>query len=821
MGLLIHIIQECLIGFVIKTNSSFDKIFDLIGNEKKEEYKSLLKYINRILDSSISNIELKPLHIHIEERLENNIKILISEFIIIKKFIINQQLDFSDQEINNIFLEGEIKSLKTDVSSPLQLSCHTKGWDEKRIRKERKRKRIRLKFLKTLSIKSTFNPKFLFNCQFQLYNPLVDLFSEKSYGTNIDELPLKNSYGILNPDKTLNELDNKNLIDNLESVILFDSERKQKMLNYSFEEINKWNEEYETNFKNYIIITHGREPMSFQRIRSKIDTIKEKFKIPQQTSYTILSSEIDLLFDRCSKTQIPVEFIGFSNSTFWESFLLEISIRELYELRSIKMMNIYSLCLNEDIKNHIIEELFSKAESSKLITNSTKQALLELREEDLNVIKDALTSTLDLIIDSELKTKVIEVIHKETSIILDHSVINNKTLRSKISTALSLTKSNKLVSWTDIKNINPLSTLILAYRDQGKFPNYYYPNIIESEFSAETNISAILLNFFFSRHYNWSKYNLLKDLHKYLNHTIRQTFFEWNKLKTTIQSFRPESKLNIDWNLEYEFSNSENRETFKLKLKGQSAKTCNGSDLYIYRISTEDKPRIEKINWIYDHIDFIENKFLVQKLDDILDEFNPFEKMISAHQQEEELDIIRKQFNLGDESVGRLWKILLKRIADSKGDKILYDQLKIYFESKGLKIVSFFHFKNSWINPQSESIAPLSKRIFIGLCEYLKIPRIYFVIIQRLKNASRQSSRQSTRQMNCLLSDLFNDGCFDAGINIREIISNKLSYYINNHPLDELGIDESYLLENLITLTELIQPELKLLELESIEKLDQ
>lgn len=72
--------------------------------------------------------------------------------------------------------------------------------------------------------------------------------------------------------------------------------------------------------------------------------------------------------------------------------------------------------------------------------------------------------------------------------------------------------------------------------------------------------------------------------------------------------------------------------------------------------------------------------------------------------------------------------------------------------------------------------------------------------------------------MNQLLKDLFNDGCFDNDGNPKEIINNRLDYYKANHPLDDLGIDENYLADNLATLVELIKPELKPGELESIEK---
>ncbi|MBK7220047.1 MAG: hypothetical protein IPH94_01520 [Saprospiraceae bacterium] len=72
--------------------------------------------------------------------------------------------------------------------------------------------------------------------------------------------------------------------------------------------------------------------------------------------------------------------------------------------------------------------------------------------------------------------------------------------------------------------------------------------------------------------------------------------------------------------------------------------------------------------------------------------------------------------------------------------------------------------------------------------------------------------------MNQLLKDLFNDGCFDTDRNPKEIINNRLDYYKANHPLDDLGIDEKYLAVNLVTLVELIQSELKPVELESFEK---
>src|SRR5699024_164883 len=107
--------------------------------------------------------------------------------------------------------------------------------------------------------------------------------------------------------------------------------------------------------------------------------------------------------------------------------------------------------------------------------------------------------------------------------------------------------------------------------------------------------------------------------------------------------------------------------------------------------------------------------------------------------------------------------------------------------------VSLLHFKNNWLNPESDSMAPLSKKVFIELCNFLNLPKTYFILVQRLRNISKQSSRQSTRRMNRLLQDLFNDSSFDKDVDTKNIIKTNLDKYKKEHPLDELGIDEKYL----------------------------
>lgn len=818
-----HILPQ-LNSFTNESRNSLANIISEIQNDSKTEFTEIICYLEHLLNLCFlsTNTGLSSLHIHIENEFDDSQKLLISEFLNIKLFKYYHSIDIQIDETNISLIEF-ISEIETKLNG-LEMRCPNgasgknggnriwKNWV-----KEKREKRSLLEFYIALNKNSSIKPKSIFNVQKNFCSSLSQIFEFRPYCTKLND---KNkSYNLLNAANTLNEIDlaNNEIIDELDSVILFDCERKRVMNNFSFEEVSKWNTDYNTRFTKYLIITFGKENSSINHTRNKLELIRERFKIPANSSYTITKSEIDYLLNRKESSPIEIEFVGFESSSFWETFVLETSIRELYELRSIKLMNIYSICYNDEIKNYIISDLFSKKESSELVSSNTKMVILELRDDDVDVLKEALSNTLDVIINSGIKSKVADTLLNDQAIILDEAILRNQNLLSKIRVCLGFTKSTKFKTWSDLINTDLKDILILSYRDQGRYPNYYFPNLLEIELYSECIASSILLNFLFIDYYNWSKYNLYKEYHKLLSHPIRENHFEWVKLKNKIQELKPEQKLNIDWNLENEYSNSDQRESYKVKVKGQRLKTAYSSDLFVLTDDTKTLHKVVKIDYLLT-LDNEDGKVFIQNLDEIQQNINIYDKIVDKKQQESELEVIRKQFNLGDETAGRLWKVLLKNLAENQGEDQLYSDLKKYFETKGIKIVSQFHFKNSWINPQSESIAPLSKRVFIELCEYLKIPKIYFIIIQRIRNSSKQSSRQSTKQMNQLLKDLFNDGCFDSNKNARDIITNRLVYYKANHPLDDLGIDENYLADNLVTLVELILPELKLLELENIEK---
>lgn len=809
---------------VYQKSVSFDELFIKLCSANKIEYKALLQYIFGIIETNsrppLNPNFLNPLHLHLD--IENNLEIksLILEFL--WHYYFNKAYVLDNKEDVNYQLENKIKKLTYLVNRPLELPYNVTKPQEKKFRKERCLIREYLKAYKTLDIKSTLTPKSLINVKVIQDKFLSELLEKSPFLLRIQELSDVNSYVVLNLESftaiSKLKLNNIPIFKIFENIILFDCEdRVQRFSQLNFQNLVNLNQRHGANFKNFIVITFDNEWYSINSVRNKIDLIKDRFKIPDSSSYTILKSEVDFLLERKESSQLSIEFVGYDSSSLWDTFVLETNIRELYELRSIKLINIYSICYTDEIKNYIIGEIFSNKESSELISSTTKLAMLELRDEDIEVLKEALSNTLDVLMNSGIKSKVSDLITKNPTIILDEAILRNQNLLLKLRNYLGFTNTSKFKTWADLTNSDLKNLVILSYRDQGRYPNYYFPSLLELDLDSECIAKAILPSFLFKQYYNWSKYNLYKEYHKLLTHPIREQHFEWNKLKNKILELKPEQKLNIDWNLENEYSNSDQRESYKIKLKGQRVRTAYGSDLFIISEDAKTVYKVVKIDYLLS-LDNEDNKVFIQNLDEIQQNINIYDKIVDKKQQEAELEVIRKQFNLGDETAGRLWKVLLKNLAEVQGEDQLYSDLKKHFESKGIKIVSQFHFKNSWINPQSESIAPLSKRVFIELCEYLKIPKIYFVIIQRIRNASKQSSRESTRQMNQLLKDLFNDGCFDTERNPKEIINNRLDYYKANHPLDELGIDENHLATNLVALVELIQPELNLIELETIEK---
>jgi len=815
-------INEHIDAFISGNDAVFDTVFDEIQNSNKDHYKALLLYIHKILLSSQTDSAtgLKALHLHFEENLEDNVKNLIGEFLIVRAFQL--ELEKDNCETINENLRNEIARISNEVNQDLFLPSDISKAKENKIRQQRKDLRSKLKFYLALNDKATLFPKTIMNLQTKTHRPLAELFKSKAYAISLPEFSKVNSYIILNTESGINQLDGfENLVDKLDNIILFDCERKGDFLEYRYNLLQEWNADNGTSFKNLLILTFDKDESNINRLKTAINRIKDRFQIPINSTYTITRDESAHLLNNKPDNLISVNFCGDSNSTFWELFELEAGIRDLYELRSIKMLNIYSLTLDKEIKQYILDDIFSPVKQSNFLSSDSKKALLEWSAEDIKTIRDALSNALELVIKSNLAIEVRKFVQDDSIIVLPENILKNVFIRNRIIDVLQLSRRNKLLSWDSIDVYSDKPILILAYRDQGRFQYYFYPNILESIFYNSSRVNAVFLSVFFKAHYEWASYNLQRERCKYLAHELRQERFDFSKLEKEIISLKPSKSDTTDWDLENEYAASESRTVVKVKFKRiRGSRTFTRSDLFILNYGRQHTYRIERIEDLMS-IDLAEESLNIQHLDEIQEKINIYEKLNTLNNSEEELEVIRSQFKINDKEPERLWKILLQKKSGEKGERESYAELDAFLRTRGLNIVSFSHFQHTWANPESNSITPLSKKVFIAICEYLGIPKTYFIIMQRLKNASKQATRQSTRQMNSLLKDLFNDTCFDADAKAKEILEGRLDHYKKKHPLDEIGINENYLLDNLVTLVELIQPEIKLLEVETIETVEQ
>lgn len=820
--LTIHI-NEYLSNFLELNNQVFfENVFEKLNSNNKNNYKKLLKYLFCIFENSRNQeTELCTLNIHFEKITEEKDKTIIAEFIW-HYFFEFQHLSESQNKINEI-LKNKISDLNHEVKKDLHIPTNNKKL-KKQIFENRKRDKKHLLYYKSLNESASLTPETLINLKINQLNFLSELYeynpvfltANKDNLTDLNSFVLFNTQGF-NDIKTL-QINSTPLLKLTKNIVLFDCENiVQRFSPFNFQQLSNLNEHHGTKFNLFLVLTFSNKE-NFNSLNTKINRLKERYYIPNQSIYIITSQEFDYLLENEQVDEPEISFLEPSNSIFWEDFYLETKINELYELRSIKMMNVFSLCFNQELKEYILTHIFSDDKKHNLITEDTKQDIFNLPNQDFLKLKNLLSNVLDVVINANLKSNINNILIGDYRIVLDDFILRNKGFLDLVKKSINVSSNIKFINWDNLENNSASEILILSYRDHGNFNNHFYPNINEITVTENTKIKGLFPALFFKSNYEWSKYNLANDYLKTLDHPIRRHHFNWDKLTREIHKLKPEKTIDISWDLESDYSGSDARITYRIFFDSNRTNTCNPSDLYIYYEVDNKQKRIQTIRWIYENLELDENILFIQKLDELIEEFNPAERLIDTKQQENDLDIIRKQFDLGEESAGRLWKILLLRKATNSSQENLYNDLTVLFNRNNLDMVSPSYFKSTWINPDSSSLVPRKNKAFKVLCNYLGLPTTYLRIIYTIKNRNISGRRNATHIYSKLLKDLFNDCSFDEGANPEQILFTKIDYYKGNHNLDELGIDEEKPLEGLITLIYLIKPELTFKQVKSIEK---
>lgn len=810
-------INKYIDAFIENPTDSFESVFSEINNDEKVRLKNLLIYIDKTLDitSTSNNPEINYLHLHIEKDFDFNDRALILEFLVLKYFL--DSLENDKSELTNELIQDNISRLERDIKNN-QIPAKASGKNGgnriyKNWKKEKDEKKAELNFNKAILYSNKLQVNTVVNTLTRYFTECIEKFKSKQYGIKIEDVNASKSYVAINKEKTLNQIDEiNNVIDNLENIILFDSESKSNFINFNLKELIEWNKDG-ASFKNLIIITFGKKKVNINNLKNKLNQVEFKFYSEKNDlirPYIVTNFEVNQLLKKGTQKQLKTNLYGTENNTFWDSFLIETQIHEnLYELISIKMRNIYSLVVSDRIKEIVLEGIFGDNKESTLISETTQQ---EFPDEIKSELKENLSNTLDYIINSSWKDEIKCLINENTTLVISNEFLENNLLKKELQKELGISNSNKLINWEELNSTIAENLIILNYLDPGHYPYYFYPNIIEL---PAINSNGIFLNLFFKNKYQWANFNNNNDYYKLLNNQIRTEFFDWNSIKKSVNNLRPTVKEKTSWDIESSYVNNGNKEVIKIKLLSEKrSHNYHSSDLFICKANN-----IMKVEKAIDLL--VLNLTEIQSLDDIIDALPIYDKLADINKQEEELDVIRKKFNIEDgEDAGRLWKVLLKRKSEEKGKELLYFEIQELLSKQNLKMVSFQHFENHWINPESKSLSPIIKKVFLSICNYLNLPKTYIILISRIKNKTKQASRNNTRKMNLLFKDLFDDGCFDDISKTREILTTKKEYYQQNHSLEELGIDENHLLENLVALVELINPEISLQKVDSIESIN-
>jgi hypothetical protein len=258
MNLINQHIRKHLLRFQDEEDAFFQEFIELIQSQVKEEYVLLLRYFHLLLDETFSEVtnDPKTLHLHFEYDLNDDSSSVIAQYLLIRFFIESSKTNVSSSN------EGNLQTVKTKLKSRLnKLSTCPDGASGKnggnRIYRnwirDKKEVNTTLDFYNKLDDDTEISINAVFNCQVRLTNSLNDILVTRPYACKIENYNTYPTFNLLNTKSTLNEIDDidNSIIDNLETVILFDCERKKLMQYFSLQDIK----DYDINLKNYLILS--------------------------------------------------------------------------------------------------------------------------------------------------------------------------------------------------------------------------------------------------------------------------------------------------------------------------------------------------------------------------------------------------------------------------------------------------------------------------------------------------------------------------------------------------------------------------------------
>lgn len=826
--ILLSSIKKCLPKFLDSPDQGFDDLFEKLQDAQKEKARLVLVYLDKVLNRTLDQPDalLNYSHIHFD-RLDIIYRDVIAEFIILKLFF----RAFEQDAACSPYIETQIAKANRILNAPVHLPIGVKlgSRRKKGIKEDRSIQRDRKAFFEALANTkevATLLPRTIFNILSRQEMTLEALFGARPFCIHIDKL-LSNetSYVVTNTDRSRDSIDEISdgegnaLLDRIENIVLFDCEERQLHRQWNFTELKQWKEKFNSAFRNLLILSFNDTAEGFNGLKAQVERVQMRFhsipEFPNYGCYIITHDELEHLLGGAAQ-HVSIKFHGQDHCTFWDDLRSILHQYEgLYELQSIKMMNVYALGFNEALRNLIIADLFGKQGASCFLTKDTKDVLMELSDDTLNELKLTLMHVLKWFKEIGWSPRrFIENVPGKPLILIPQVVKKHPYFLAELFNALANSNRRSYISWADIDDADAKEVFCLDYRDFGSYPYQLFPNAFLPGVNTG-KFHSVFLAALFKQRAQWSLYNYSKDLMRLIGHPIRVKEMDWNNIIRTCMLNRPEAKDDVDWSEEKNYQSEYDVATIKVRFKNGAKRTFVSSEPCIYRLASSTTLKVDRIENLAG-LSTYQKDMDLQRLEDLYANFNIYERIANKEREETELKVIRANLGIGaNEPPRKLWKVILKRKVDKDTAPVVYSEIKELLTQNGLGMVSFDTFVNCWIDPQNESLLPRGTKIFRTLCEFLQLPRSYFRIMLRLKNVEIQSSRKSSKQMDDLLSDLINDGCFTG--DHCQILTQQRKKYISKHNFEEIGIPDDAVITELAALVELLRP---LIDLQSIDTIE-
>ncbi len=446
---------------------------------------------------------------------------------------------------------------------------------------------------------------------------------------------------------------------------------------------------------------------------------------------------------------MKIKFYEISNSELisYNTYLSQVSNKDLLELNSYKIRNILSIVFDQKLKDLVLNDLFN-VDGIFLTTDTKFQLFRNHSVNDRNELKRYLESYLDYQIQSNWYNSIFKLTNYESfkTIIIPTIILLNTTICNHLKNLLPK------INLSDWQNFNfKTKAIILDYNDSWKQRN------ILTLFSEDS--TSYFLKHFFENIYLRKLYKNEKYIFNRLNTPLRNHLFGsniLNEIKSNLTTLKPKEPIN-EWDVLHEKNHNysfnpqdeillyfDNLKSTKYKLN--STFIISDNNYYTIKEGKEliENPELFIGNYKICNLDNLVSNFDLSKLSQAINKDKSISEMIKP---------LWTKYNL-NETDGSLWKQLLKRKTEQESLQIVFDRIQQI--SQIPNFVSIITFENTYCNPMSETIIPREKKVFKSICQYLDLPLEYRAAIHRERNLIGGHSEELHIKLKVLLKSIIN-----------------------------------------------------------------